>query len=334
VLTRNPHFQEWSAEAQPAGFPDRIEWQVDAQAETSPDDVPKRTVDAVEAGHSDWADAREAGPQGALEARFGARLHSTPTETLHGLTLNTRIPPFNDMRVRQALALAIDRDAIKAHWSIPAEITCQFLPPNFAGHRPYCPYTRNPDSTGTWHGADIARAQALVKASHTTGMPVTVYASTASAAGMRDVVKALKDLGYRADTFVDKDELHHFYFAADTRNNVQAASFGWVASDPSPANFLTPWACVAITPASRHNLNTAQFCDPAIDHVAELADRAQTTSLAEANELWAQEDKRLVDAEPWIPLVTPTWVDAVSTRVHNYKRNLVIGPLFDQMWLR
>jgi hypothetical protein len=41
-----------------------------------------------------------------------------------------------------------------------------------------------------------------------------------------------------------------------------------------------------------------------------------------------------VDAAPWIPLVTPTCVDVLSTRVHSYVRSPVLGVFFDQMWLR
>ena len=64
---------------------------------------------------------------------------------MHGLFLNTRVPPFDDERVRRALAYAIDRGAVAADWLTPATVTCQFLPPNSPGYRPYCPYTVRPD---------------------------------------------------------------------------------------------------------------------------------------------------------------------------------------------
>lgn len=79
------------------------------------------------------------------------------------------------------------------------------------------------------------------------------------------------------------------------------------------------------------NQNPAEFCDPSIDRLISQATQLQSSSRAAANDLWAQVDRRLVDAAPVIPLVNPSWVDVVSTRVHHYERSPVLGVLFDQM---
>jgi YVTN family beta-propeller protein len=334
LLTRNPYFHEWSAAAQPAGFPDTIEWQVDPKAKRDPAKaISKRGVDAVEAGRTDWASADGVAAHGTLEARFGSRLRTTPAEIMQGVSLNTRIPPFNDPRVRQALALAIDRDATTAAWDGPAETTCQFLLPNSPGYRPYCPYTLRPDLSGTWHGSDFLRAQALVKASPTTGMAVTVYAPRVNAAGMQHVVAALKQLGYHANLVV-QNATQYYDYVANSKNKVQAAYFGWVVGTGTPAAYLSLWRCDAFHPGSKNNQNIAQFCDPAIDRKMDQADRLQTSSAGVANELWAEIDQDLVDAASWVPLVSLTYEDVLSTRVHNFQRSPALGVLFDQMWLR
>ena len=49
------------------------------------------------------------------------------------------------------------------------------MPPALAGYRRYCPYTRDPSASGTWHGPDLAPARKLVAASGTAGMRVTVW---------------------------------------------------------------------------------------------------------------------------------------------------------------
>ena len=111
TLTRNPFFREWSAAAEPAGFPDSIKLLIEPADPQPKDGRPAdrytrsamRAVTAVETGQADWAEARIAAPIGTLEARFGGRLRVTPAETVHGLFLNTRVPPFNDVRVRRAL---------------------------------------------------------------------------------------------------------------------------------------------------------------------------------------------------------------------------------------
>ena len=327
-LTRNPYFRVWSTAAQPAGFPDHINYRIDPRGDDT-----KAAAAAVASGHADWADARGAGTNGSLQARFGKQLNVTPTETSHGVYLNNRVAPFNDVRVRRALAFAIDRDAVASDWFTPAAVTCQVLPPNFPGYRPYCPYTLGPDRSGAWRAPDLATALSLVRASHTKGMAVTVSSTAKGAAGMRHVVTALVALGYHARLRVLSDP--RGTAMADSRQRVQASFGGWVAGDPSAADFIAPqFACRSFVPADPANLNNSEFCDPAEDKQMLRAEQLQSSSPDEANQLWAQIDKDIVNAAPWIALVNPSWVDVVSPRVHNYVRNPFLGVLFDQMWIR
>jgi len=68
--------------------------------------------------------------------------------------LNTRLPPFNDVRVRRALNYAVDRESVvrAVGGQDFAQPTCQFLPPGFAGYRPYCPFTIRPAAGVDWSG--------------------------------------------------------------------------------------------------------------------------------------------------------------------------------------
>jgi YVTN family beta-propeller protein len=327
VLTRNRNFTQWSSAAQPAGFPDRIEYDV------VPNDDPKIAARRVADGDADWADIRGAAPLGTLEARFGNRLYVSPTLTSHGVELNTRVPPFDDPRVRRALSYAVDRDAVADDWFTPAAPTCQLLPPNFPGYRPYCPYTLPADAPGTWRAPDYPTAKRLVDASHTAPMRVVVWATPSTAPGVQHVVDALNELGYHAKLSVYENP-DYFEFISDSRNHVQAAFFGWVADNTDAVNFFQPFTCDAFTPADPLNPNAAEFCDPAFDRLTNQAALAETQAPDTAADLWAGVDKRLTDDVPWLGLVTPTWVDAVSPRVHDYVRSSIGGVYFDQMWVR
>ena len=84
-----------------------------------------------------------------IELRSPALLHTQPLPDTDYLDLNTHAGPFNDLRVRQALNFAIDRNAIAAPYGDPpTQPTCQIIPATIPGHVPYCPYTRAPSSGG------------------------------------------------------------------------------------------------------------------------------------------------------------------------------------------
>jgi peptide/nickel transport system substrate-binding protein len=326
LLTRNPYFKQWSDAAQPAGFPDRIEWDIADGGDTA-------GVAAVAAGTADWADARGTDAFSALQARFGNRLFSTPTETTHGVFLNTRVAPFDEPAVRRALAYAVDRQQVADDWFTNATVTCQTLPPDYPAHRPYCPFTSRPDATGSYNGPDVLTAQRLIAHSPTRGMSVTVWAPPNQAPGMQDVVTALQELGYRASLHIDKGN-DYFGDVANSRNKVQAGFFGWVAGDENPEQFFDPqFRCGGFTAASANNANAPEFCSAAVDRLMDRAEKLQSSSPAAADQLWTDVDRQITDAAPWIPLVTPSWVDVVSKQAHNYQRNPVLGVLFDQMWV-
>jgi peptide/nickel transport system substrate-binding protein len=329
VLTRNRYFHQWSSAAQPAGFPNQIEWRVSKAGNEA-------GVRAVDAGRAEWADARGTTPLPALQARFGKQLYVTPTETTHGVVLNTRMAPFNDERVRRALAYAIDREAVAADWFTNATVTCQALPPNYPGHRPYCPYTLRPDSAGVYHGPDVATALSIMKHHHVSGSDVAVWTPPEMVPGLRHVITALRQLGFHAHVQVFGDPNgDYFGHTADSRNHVQAAFFGWVADNVAARDFFEPlFQCTGFTPGDPGNLNPAEFCSHSVDRLMQRADRAQLSSQVAGNDVWAQVDRRIVDAAPWIPLVNPSWVDVVSPKVHNYVRSPVLGVFFDQMWVR
>ncbi|HJQ43291.1 MAG TPA: ABC transporter substrate-binding protein, partial [Jatrophihabitantaceae bacterium] len=331
VLTRNPYFREWSPAAQPDGFADRIEWVADVGAGEARNGT--QAIESVAAGKSDWTDARGSDPVAKLQARFGGRVFVTPTETTQGVVLNTRVPPFNDVRVRRAVAYAVDRAAAVADWPSNAAITCQTLPPDFPGHRPYCPYTLRPDSSGGWNAPDFARAQQLVSQSHTRGMTVTVYSLPIPAAGVKHVVDALNQLGYHAKLTQYPSVDSYFQYVANSSHRVQAAFFGWVANNVNAGDFFNSlFRCSSFTPNSDDNQNAAQFCDPSVDRLMDRA--AALDASGEGDDVWAQVDWRVTDQVGWLPLANPTWVDVVSSRLHNYVRSPVLGTLFSQMWVR
>jgi peptide/nickel transport system substrate-binding protein len=322
VLVRNPYFREWSQAAQPDGYPDRIELRLD---------VPKgRQIDAVLRGQADAIpDGVPPGRLRELQTQHAARTHVEPEPSDVMVILNTRVPPFDDVRVRRALNVGIDRRAVvrAIGGSAAGAPTCQILPPNFPGYVRYCPY-----------GApDLRRARRMVAASRTEGTRVVLTTIEQFAPVGQVVVALLRRLGYRsALRVIPNDELPEAYQRLfDSRSRTQAYIFLWAADYPAPSNFTEQLlSCAAFSPATPGNLNGSQFCSPAIDRLMRKAADAEAEDAGRAGRLWTRVDHALVDAAPWLPLYNRSVVALTGERVGGYRYHPMRGILLDQLWVR
>jgi YVTN family beta-propeller protein len=331
-LGRNPHFRQWTGN-RPDGFPDRVVWRMGLK--------PTEQLDDVLAGKADVVLSVPLIPAEDLDramTQFTQQVHTYLRPGTFSFALNTRLAPFDDVRVRKALNYAVDRRRVLDLFPFPgSEITCQLLPPGVPGYRPYCPYTLDPDTaTGTWTAPDRQRAKDLIEASRTKGMRVTVVESQTFAPIARYFVGLLNDLGYHARLRVIPDIDKFFDFVFDTRNDVQATAFSWVfGGSPSSDLILQVASCRGLHHGSPlDNLNVPEFCDPQIEAKIDRARRVQLSDPAAAGPLWTAAEHAVVDHAPYVSLVNPGWVDILSKRVGNYQANPAWGLLFDQLWVR
>jgi ABC-type transport system substrate-binding protein len=271
--------------------------------------------------------------------RHRSQLRINPQMITGFMFLNVHAPPFNQLGVRRAVNLALNRgQAVNGYGGpLAAQPACQILPPPLPGYRRYCPYTRGPTADGRWHGPDLARARRLVAASGTTGMRVTVWDTPTPQANLteaRDTVTALRQLGYRASLRLLPDSTY-FTYTNDSRNHAQVIDSGWGTDYPSADDFIGKLACDYFVPGNGQATTDASgFCDPALDKQIARAAALQTTDPPAATALWAQLDQQLTNLAIWLPTVTPNETDLTSRRADNYQYNPVWGALIDQLWIR
>jgi peptide/nickel transport system substrate-binding protein len=248
--------------------------------------------------------------------------------------LNPTLPPFNDLRVRQAVNFAVDRKRLIALTGGIGEVTCQPLPPNSEAYRAYCPYTVDPNKAGTWAAPDLARARRLVAASQTMGEPVTVYIPSYwpfGDGGARYLVSVLDGLGYRAKYggVVDYNKL------MNKGTQIQAGFAGWATDYASPGGFFdNVLTCAAYKQKLSNNAAIGGFCDPAIDREIARAHALQDTDPQQASILWRKVDHDVTDAAPWVAYTNPGWYQLLSKRTGNFRFNPEYGTLLDQLWVR
>ncbi|MGH2887141.1 MAG: ABC transporter substrate-binding protein, partial [Solirubrobacteraceae bacterium] len=329
TLVRNPYFHEWSRAARPDGYPDKILLRTAKSASAE--------VTAVERGSADVAlDPPPADRLGELQTRFASQLHVLGALYEDSLILNTRVAPFNDIRVRRALNYAVDRAEIGRLVGPGAEPTCQTLTPWFTGYDRYCPYTLNPSPSGAWRAPELATARQLITASHTRGTPVTIWVSYgASTAVGRYLVKLLEELGYPTRLRDVSTDPTGYAQIADSRTKAQAFVFRDYAPYPSASQLIDIYfGCQYFIPNSPLNGNIAEFCDPKLDAKIRRALEGESNDSPDVGRLWAEADRTVTDDAPLVPLVVPSYIIFVSKRVGNYQASAAQGALQDQLWIR
>jgi peptide/nickel transport system substrate-binding protein len=339
LLARNPHFRVWSAAAQPPGYPDRI---TVTAASGSGARTTARDLLAVAAGRYDWTPdtaVPSPAPPG-LVARLvhddATQMHPYAVNTVRYFFLNTLVAPFNDIRVRHAVNLAVDRHGAVDAFGGPflATPTCQSEPPSLFGYTPYCPYTAHPTPSGRWTAPDLSAARALIHQAHADGDPVTVFAPQEDPAPGALMARTMRAIGLRARLRVfPRPGIAYYNYIGTRANRVQAGLEGWNVDYPEPSNLFTELLrCSDATPV--HSLDESGFCDHGIDQEMDAALRLQEADPASARLLWARIDREITDRAPWVPLTNDRLYDVVSQRVGNYEHHPQFGLLIDQAWVQ
>jgi peptide/nickel transport system substrate-binding protein len=322
MLARNERFREWSRAAQPDGYADRIEIRMN--------DDPQARVDAVLRGETDMALEIQSAQVRALRVQHASQLrrHAQPETRFYAF--NVRHSPFDDVRARQAVNLAIDRVRFARRLGGRGLVrtTCQILPASFPAHENYCPWTR-PPYDGRWHGPDLARARALVRASGTRGARVRVVTEVfddASRSATVVLADALRRIGYHPTVVVDYPGTRQWDMAAGA----------WIADYPSPGEFLDYFlSCANYHPEEpARSTNGGGFCHPAFERLVARAQALQPSDPQRAQEVWAKADRLAVDQAAWVPIVSTASVELLSRRVGHFALDANSQPDIDQLWVR
>lgn len=329
TMTRNPNFKVWSEEAQPDGYPDTIQYDFGLTDEAE--------VTAVQNGEADWMyDQPPTDRLGELGTTYKDQVKLNTLTAWWYAPMNTNIAPFNNVKARQAVNFALDRNALVNFFGGPVLATpvCQVLPPGFPGHVDYCPYTKSPGEK--WSAPDIEKAKALVEESGTKGQKVTIIAEdTAVSKAIGTYMQSvLTEIGYEADVKPISPNIQ-FTYIQNSNNNVQISITQWYQDYPAASDFLNIlFGCASFTPGSDSSINMAGFCDKDIQAKMDKALALGVTDQEGANKIWTEVDKAVTDAAPMAALFTPKHIDFVSKRVGNFQFNSQFYWMVSQSWVQ
>jgi oligopeptide transport system substrate-binding protein len=274
-------------------------------------------LDLISVGGSTLERARDPNSPFFNELRTGLSLCTSI------LALNNSLPPFDDVRVRQAFNYALDKEQVVALFLQGNGLVARGpLPPTMPGYGL---------SAVAGYPYDPERARRLlVEAGYTD--PAEFPTVTFHTAGYNDVspyVTAVitmwqTELGITIEPvllepFSYLDELYG-------GNKGHIFSSGWCADYPDPQNFLD------ILYHSQSGQNLSEYSDTAVDHLLEQArvERNIDTRLA----LYAQAERQIVAAAPVVFVSHSATAVLVKPRVENYQLVPIGVPQWDRVHLR
>jgi len=223
------------------------------------------------------------------------------------LAFNTTMPPFDDLKVRQAFAYATNKKALAdVILNKMVEPATGILPPDMPGH--------NKDLAGIPFDPDMAR-ELLDESSYADGLPPIAF-TVSGQGGASAMDKALAE-SYRqildADVEIQQMSWPGFLEGLDNRQ-FQMFSLGWIADYPDPENFLD------MLFHGQSEYNHMAYSNPKVN---ELLERARTESDRETRlSLYQEVEERLVWDVAWIPLYHGIEYQVVKP----YVKGLILNP--------
>jgi peptide/nickel transport system substrate-binding protein len=262
TLQRNPHFK--ALPNVPDAKADEIDFTVVKNQRRSATDVVNNKVDYI-------YDA--SGPDVLSILRQGAkdRYQENPTNNTYYEFLDQTQAPFNNLKARQAINIAVDKTAIARLYAGLLEPDCNFLPPGMIGYEKLdpCPFGDPTTSKG-----DIAKAKQLVQESGTAGQSVTVWGDTEDPSGAVTDYYAdiLNQIGYKAKSKVI-DASDYFATIGNHTTKAQIGFTDWFQDFPHPSNFLFLVDSRSIQPTN--NQNFGNIGDKKLDSMIDAANASE-----------------------------------------------------------
>ncbi|WP_405065658.1 ABC transporter substrate-binding protein [Kribbella sp. NBC_01510] len=293
-LVRNDKWDKKSDDVRTAN-PDAFQWTFGLDGAT----IDERMI----AGQGADADAIAGTVQAASVARIQTPQLKQRTMTgLGGCTtymgLNTTKKPLNDVKVRQAINLAVNKQTVRDAdgGSALADIGTSIQPPTVAGRVDYDPYP-SPD-----HKGDVEAARKLLtEAGLAGGFTMTLDTRAqpkmqAMAVAIQQALEPLK-ITVKINTI---DTATYYEVIGTTSQQHDAAITGWCPDWPSGATFLPPlFDGRNIT--TKGNSNLAQLNDPGVN--AKIDEIAKLTDVTAANAAYGDLDKQIMELAPVVPLL-------------------------------
>jgi oligopeptide transport system substrate-binding protein len=252
-------------------------------------------------------------PEQKARVVIGGQLHTGY------ITMNTTKPPFDDVKVRQAVNMAINKERIVTLINNRAEPANQPLPPSMPGY----------DKAYQGYAYDVDKAKALLaEAGFADGFETELFAMNTdpnpriaqaiqqdlAAIGIKASIQALA----QANVIAAGGE-------KDGAPMIWSGGMGWIADFPDPSNFYGP--ILGCGGAVQGGWNWAWYCNEELDAKAAEADSITDPSKsAERYRMWSEIYAGIMEDAPWVPVFHEQRFTMLSPRMAGDDR-LYVDPV-------
>lgn len=265
----------------------------------------------LQAGQCDLIDFPNATDIEKMKKDPKVNLLANPGLNVAYVAFNTEKAPFDNVKVRQALNLAVDKKAIIDVVYQGAGVAARSpLPPTIWGYDAQLPESE--------HNIEKAK-QLLAEAGYPNGFETELWiqpvvrASNPNPRRMSEIIQAdWAKIGVKAKlvTYEWGD-----YIKRTKAGELTAGTYGWSGDNGDPDNFLSP----LFGSENIGNSNYARFNSPELDAILDkalgLTDKAERTKLYEQAQV-------LINAQaPWINVAHSINFAPTSKRVQDYKQS-------------
>ena len=263
------------------------------------------------AGEFDIVDDLPTDQLGWLRQNMPKELHIAPYAGVYFYTVNVTRPPFNDARVRQALAMAVNREVLVERITLAGELPAYgFVPDGTADYISQ----KVPWAKMNQAARDAEAIKLMTAAGYGPRKPLKFNLNYNTSENHKKIVVAIaamwKKLGVEVDLVNTEAKVH---FATMQQGDFEMARTGWIADYNDAQNYLY------LSQTSTKQQNYARFSNAEFDKLMEQA--SVSGDMRKRAELLQQAETILLKELPVIPLYFYVSKNLVSLRVKGWEEN-------------
>ncbi|WP_247996706.1 ABC transporter substrate-binding protein [Brucella tritici] len=211
------------------------------------------------------------------------------------VTMNVKIKPFDNVKVRQAVNMAINKDRIVRIINGRAVPANQPLPPSMPGYaKDYKGYPYDPEKAKALLAeagvADGFETELFVANTDPQPRIAQAIQQDLAAIGIKASIKSLA----QANVIAAGGE-------PDGAPMVWSGGMGWIADFPDPSNFYGP--ILGCSGAVQGGWNWSWYCNAELDKKAQEADAIVDPARRQEREaMWRDIYLKIMDDAPWAPI--------------------------------